>query len=555
MGLQGARINQKGLTRRGFILGGMLAAGSGAAALAGCSPASAGTDNAKGADAGSNATASAYPDPWQGYYAADWQNKVTETIDTDIAIVGAGISGIAAALEATQSGLAVELLESQEQAGGNGAFSDCVFSFGSPQQIAGAEAAGVTVTADQIIRSEIELYDYTIDGELWVDTLNHSPENTQWLLDAGCKTEETTTFYGGNLGKTPTVLMWKDGVGGGSTSATGPMLETLKGLGVEPRCKTRGAALKMDDNGKACGIYAEGPDGVLEINAKAVILAGGGWAASPEMLAEYGGYNMDKTDIFCCAGCVGDTLKMAAAIGARQDAVSRGYMFGNAITGITSSYIMQYHKALWVNGNGRRFANEDCGEVCHDFTGTAVRSQEDVFLVLDDDMIAEMDGDATVTTNAEGKQAQSLREEIDAAAADSANKDVAVANTVEELKALLSEDNTIQDTIDTYQSYCEQGHDDLFGKDPSYLQKLSEGPLYLLRVHQTICISLGGINTNARWQVVDEAKKPIEGLYAIGADGQMVYRGLYNLNTAGGHMAINFDSGRYSVKHAKETYC
>ena len=33
MGLQGARISQKGLTRRGFILGGMLAAGSGAAAV------------------------------------------------------------------------------------------------------------------------------------------------------------------------------------------------------------------------------------------------------------------------------------------------------------------------------------------------------------------------------------------------------------------------------------------------------------------------------------------------------------------------------------------
>ena len=83
---------------------------------------------------------------------------------------------------------------------------------------------------------------------------------------------------------------------------------------------------------------------------------------------------------------------------------------------------------------------------------------------------------------------------------------------------------------------------------------LAEGPLYALRVHQTICLSLGGINTNRFWQVVDEAKKPIERLYAVGADGQMVYRSLYNLNTAGGHMAINFDSGRYAVKHAKEHY-
>ena len=167
------------------------------------------------------------------------------------------------------------------------------------------------------------------------------------------------------------------------TSAMQPMLETLKGLGVEPRLNTRGQALKTNDAGEACGVYAETKDGVLEINAKAVIFSGGGWAASPEMLATYGGYDMDKTDIFCCEGCVGDTLKMAAAAGARQDAVSRGYMFGNAITGITSSYVMQYHPALWVNGDGRRFANEDCGEVCHDYTGTAVRSQEAVYVILE----------------------------------------------------------------------------------------------------------------------------------------------------------------------------
>lgn len=103
--------------------------------------------------------------------------------------------------------------------------------------------------------------------------------------------------------------MWRDGVGGGMTSAMEPMLATLKGLGVGPRLETRGQALKMNDAGEACGVYAETKDGVLEINAKAVIFSGGGWAASPEMLATYGGYDMDKTDIFCCEGCVGDTLK------------------------------------------------------------------------------------------------------------------------------------------------------------------------------------------------------------------------------------------------------
>ena len=544
---------EKGFTRRGFLTGSALALGGVAISAMGCAPAQKEPPEKKPTTDEPTGDSS-YTDPWAGHYASDWADKVTETVDTDLVIVGAGVSGVVAALEVTQSGIKVELLEATNTAGGNGNFSDCVFTFGSPQQIAGAEKAGVTVTADQIIRSEIELYDYTIDGELWVDVIEHSADNTQWLLDAGCHTEDIATFYGGTLGKTPTVLMWRDGVGGGMTSAMQPMLETLKGLGVEPRLNTRGQALKTNDAGEACGVYAETKDGVLEINAKAVIFSGGGWAASPEMLATYGGYDMDKTDIFCCEGCVGDTLKMAAAAGARQDAVSRGYMFGNAITGITSSYVMQYHPALWVNGDGRRFANEDCGEVCHDYTGTAVRSQEAVYVILDDAMIAEMDKNSTVTTNAEGQQSKSLKDEIDAAAADSANADVVSAASIDELAKKIEGATGLAETFATYQQYCAQGHDDLFGKDPQYLVALAEGPLYALRVHQTICLSLGGINTNRFWQVVDEAKKPIERLYAVGADGQMVYRSLYNLNTAGGHMAINFDSGRYAVKHAKEHY-
>lgn len=80
-----------------------------------------------------------------------------------------------------------------------------------------------------------------------------------------------------------------------------------------------------------------------------------------------------------------------------------------------------------------------------------------------------------------------------------------------------------------------------------------DGPYYALPVFQLVCLSLGGINTNRYWQVVDQVKNPIDGLYAIGADGQMVYLGFYNLNTSGGHMAMNVESGRYSVKHAVRT--
>lgn len=235
---------------------------------------------------------------WAGGYASEYADRVAAVEEADIVVVGAGVSGISAALEAAQQGVSVILLESQAIAGGNGNYTDCVFTFGSPQQLEAAEAAGMTVTADQIIRSEIELYDYMVDGELWADVLEHSADNTQWLLDAGCLTGETAVFYGGELGKTPTALMWRDGIGTGGACAMTPMLKTLKGLGVEPTLNTRARALKVADDGSVCGVYAEGPDGVVEYDAKAVILAGGGWGANPELCSKLGGYDMSKSSIF-----------------------------------------------------------------------------------------------------------------------------------------------------------------------------------------------------------------------------------------------------------------
>lgn len=381
-------------------------------------------------------------------------------------------------------------------------------------------------------------------AELWADVLEHSADNTQWLLDAGCLTGETAVFYGGELGKTPTALMWRDDIGTGGACAMTPMLETLKGLGVEPTLNTRARALKVADDGSVCGVYAESPNGVVEYDAKAVILAGGGWGANPELCSKLGGYDMTKSAIFSAPGCQGDTLKMAAAIGCRQDAVARGYMFGNGVPGITTSYLMQYHPAVWVNQNGRRFANEDCGETCHDYTGTAVRSQKDVFIILDDAIIDDMDAALVGSQNADGSIVEGVRPEIEAAA---------MGADAQKLAELIGVDTaTLEQTLATYNGYCADGHDAVFGKAEQYLRPLGDGPLYGLRVSQTICLSLGGINTNRNWQVVDLEKNPIPGLYAVGADGQMVYLGLYNLNTSGGHMAVNFESGRYSVKHAIE---
>lgn len=487
-----------------------------------------------------DAPAAAVKDPWEGFRASDWADKVSSSIETDIVIVGGGASGLVASLEAAQQGKKVLVLESQATLGGNGAYSDCMFTFGSPEQKAAAEKYGLTIEPKDILRSEVEMFDYQVPPILWLDVLNHSADNTAWLQAAGAKFADEVDYYGA-FGKTPTAFLWKDGIGTGGANFTGPVSETCREAGVEFMTETRARALKTDDDGKVTGVYAETADGVIEISAKATILAGGGWAANAEMDAEYGGFDMERDiALNLAAGCMGDTLKMAAAIGARQDAIGRGYMLGGGTNGGIGSKIFSQCYALWVNEDGERFTNEDVINICNDYNLNAHRSQKQTYIILGSEMVDKAE-----------EQIPGLRASIEAAVG--AKKPTFKADTPAELaEAMGVSVQNLEAAFARYEEHVANGDDADFGKAPEYLMSLGEGPYYALPTYQTICLSLGGINTNRFWQVVNENKKPIENLYAIGADGQMVYLGFYNLNTSGGHMAVNIESGRYSVKHAVE---
>lgn len=530
----------RGLSRRSFLGFGAAALGATAFGLAGCAPQANGASEANATDPATATTA--VEDPWAGFRSEDYADAVTETVDVDFCIIGSGASGMTAAVEAAQSGKKVLVLESQSNPGGNGMFTDCCFSYGSPQMEEGCAKYGLTVTPSEIIRSEIELYDYMVNPLLWADTIAHSADNTAWLIKNGVRFAPTTDYYSGGLGKTPTALMWEDSFFSGGECMMKPLFAAAEKLGVETRTNTRAKALKTVDDG-VVGVYAETKDSVIEVNAKAVILAGGGWAANTDLLAEYGGYDLTTTKTSCAPGSVGDTLKMAAAIGARQEATARGYMFGNLIDGISSYSLPQYYPAIWINEDGDRFSNEDCGEICHDYTGTAVRAQKRAYIILNDAMIDE----AEAAGNAD------LRKEIEEAISSGKSEAVFKGTDAADLAKQVGWTGDFEQTLATYEEYVAKGNDDEFGKKPDYLKSLGVGPLYALLIHQEIALSLGGIITNRHWQVVDEEKAPINNLYAVGADGQMVYLGLYNLNTSGGHMATNVESGRYSVKHALKT--
>lgn len=84
--------------------------------------------------------------------------------------------------------------------------------------------------------------------------------------------------------------------------------------------------------------------------------------------------------------------------------------------------------------------------------------------------------------------------------------------------------------MERYNQFCAQGFDGEFGKAQPFLTAIENGPFYIARIDALVVVVDGGIMTNVRSEVLDDASKPIPGLYAVGLDGAMLWRNVYTQN-------------------------
>jgi fumarate reductase flavoprotein subunit len=131
------------------------------------------------------------------------------------------------------------------------------------------------------------------------------------------------------------------------------------------------------------------------------------------------------------------------------------------------------------------------------------------------------------------------------------NKNMFVANSIEELAGKMGvRPAVLKATLDEYNKFCDQGHDDLFAKDRRYLRPLRTPPFYGLRLYNVILGTLGGIKINEKTEVVSKDGDVIPGLYAIGSDAAGMYGDTYDLYTSGGTLGFAVNSGRIAGENA-----
>ncbi|MDR3136072.1 MAG: FAD-binding protein [Coriobacteriales bacterium] len=472
--------------------------------------------------------------------------KIDKEYTTDMLIVGVGGSGMTCCVQAALNGTDFIAIEKADLIGGNANFVEGMFAIGSKFQ----KERGINITPAQIIEAEMSRGQYRQNGSMWMDLCVKSAENIDWCLEQGVLYSGVIDDYYGGL--YPTFHWFKD-----NKSKVGfvePMTQRIKELGATIHLKTSATSL-IFENGAITGAYAEGPEGVIKYNAKAVILAGGGFGGSPDVIAKQG---WDTEDIFIVGSpnAAGDSYRMATEIGAldmlsdaaqsilyniqafpRIDFANDAQNPINGYFGIASGGPM-----LWVNEYGDRFARENLTTdnlVLQCIPGKANKANYCIF----DQAIFE----AKFGTSDEAKKMFN-----DSLATNNGNS-LYAADSIEKLAGFFKHDPAaLKATIERYNELANQGVDEDYGKPADLMLPITGGPYYIAKLNYTFFFSVGGFLVNRQRQVLDTHKEPIKGLYAIGNDGNNNYRNVYTINMPGTAFGNQVNSGREAANYVKE---
>lgn len=515
------------IDRRSFIKGAL--ATGGFAAVAGLTACASGSDKGSG-EAQTTTGEQATIEP-------------SETLECDICVVGAGLSGLSACVQAGELGLSVIALESSDAVGG-GARMGVEGSFGIESEM--ASKAGVHVSRQEILLDELSQAQQRNDALLWKDFFDVSGENIDWLVKQGVEFSGTIDNY--HSGKFDTFHWYKDGKA--SAGYVPAMSARAEELGVEVVVGTTAKKLVTDSDGKVCGVYAQKKgDEWIQVNAKAVILASGGFGSNAELVARIG-YDPDRLGrMFEFAQGYG--YQMAMEVGAKDMIPGccdqNAPMLAGVPQGQTNMLFCLEPEIPWINENCERFYAEDIVVTNMSYSNPPKWNQKDYFMIWDTKMLE--------SYSSWGVDSTGDFSELVETAAETDDGSVYRCDTIRELAACYDLDaDALESFVEDYNRMCAEGKGEFFGKSPEYMQPIENGPFYIARPIWVVFCVVGGIATNRDTQVVREQFVPIDGLYAIGNDGCMLYRNIYTIDTPGTCSGWGIASGRKAVDHAYETY-
>lgn len=243
-----------------------------------------------------------------------------ETLNADIAVVGAGAAGQTAAIRASQLGKKVILIEKMPFAGGAAAVNGgtVVIQGSKIQKEAGVKDDSPAIMAEDYIKNGHNLNDRRM-LELYVN--NVGPMVDWATTEGGMKLNTKAGFTNEAEHSKPRVMRWVDGAQG----ATGNFKASVEKSGAKVLLATPAKELVVD-NGRVVGVKAEGENGIhYTIKAPVVILTTGGFGANKSMLAG----NLKNALYYGVKSSNGEGHQMAMKIGAKTQMMDLGKIYPN----------------------------------------------------------------------------------------------------------------------------------------------------------------------------------------------------------------------------------
>lgn len=470
-----------------------------------------------------------------------------ETIHTDVAVIGGGGAGLAAAVQAAEHGAGVVVLEKRNAVGGNTAMAHGFFAAESPVQ----KRMMIDAPKDELFKLAMDYHHWTINPKLVRTYINKSGDTARWLEEKGLNIDLVPALHPRYPYRTFHMTFGPTG-----NIVVQLLKKHCEDYGVHILLKSAVKSLLTDECGKVTGVLAETEKGPLQVNSKSVIITTGGYGGNKRLLKKhcpnYGG----ETRYFGIKELTGDGLLMATEIGAATEGLGLPHYWGGHYYGANLiNLINQRPEAIWVNRYGERYCDEN---ILFDMglRGNIIDRQPDKvsYTLFDEQIKNKIIAEGGVGAQVALRWAPpdttwaSVMEKLPA----EAKKDkVKISKSLDQIARWMgASPGNLKATINKYNADCSRGYDAIFLKDRRCLQALNTPPYYAIKFHQTLLDTQGGIKTNHHMEIMDREDKTIPGLYAAGVCVGGYLSSTYCYMLAGTMFGFALNSGRIAAENA-----
>ena len=456
---------------------------------------------------------------------------ITETIECDVLVIGAGLAGTSAARSAAEAGAKVVCVEKMPQASCRGAGAgtinsklSCSFEDGTVEDIPAAEFRWMQTCGNRLDESMVAKYMY------------RSGEAADWLCEAGEKHNCYMGIWDGYsrnplLPDEPGYVCMsatdKSDIDQPNASFVAADVQHIeaKAAGAQFLFDTKAEYLTQADDGTVTGAIVSDEAGYKKIAAAKTIVATGDIGGDEELMRYYCPEGLTIPSVYTPVGAnTGDGHKMILWAGGTMGRAPFATALHPQRWADASSNQLE-GPFLYVNEKGERFFNEGTWVQARSLQIMQNTADDCAWSIFDsswpEDLMASFPyGGGMFWDMFRYKGESDYQTTIDyykQSLVDAEGMTYEKADTLEELAEKIGVPaDKLTETVKHYNEVCASGVDTDFCKRPELLFPIDEPPFYASKVGAVLLVVCGGAKTNADFQCLDASGEPIPGLYAVG---------------------------------------